>query len=76
MRITLITLIGIALIVLGIVAFAYHGIPYASREKVADAGALQGSVDIRKTIPVSPLVIGLALVSGAALIAVGSKKAS
>ena len=31
MRITLITLVGIALIVLSIVAFAYRGIPYTSR---------------------------------------------
>jgi hypothetical protein len=74
MRITLITLVGIALIVLGIVAFAYRGIPYTSREKVTDVGALQASVGIRKTIPMSPLLIGLALVSGAVLIAVGSKK--
>jgi len=58
MRITLITLVGIALIVLGIVAFAYRGIPYTSREKVIDVGALQASGDIRKTIPMSPLLIG------------------
>ena len=34
----------------------------------------QASVDTTKTIPMSPLLIGLALVSGAALIAVGSRK--
>lgn len=73
MRITLITLVGIALIVLGIVAFAYRGIPYTSREKVIDVGSLP-AVDTTKTIPMSPLLIGLALVSGAALIAVGSRK--
>jgi len=76
MRITPITLVGIALIVLGIVAFAYRGIPYTSREKVLDIGPVQASVDTRKTIPMSPLLIGLALVSGAALVAVGSKKSS
>ena len=76
MRITPIALVGIALIVLGIVAFAYRGIPYTSREKVLDIGPVQASVDTRKTIPMSPLLVGLALVSGAALIAVGSKKSS
>jgi hypothetical protein len=76
MRITPIILVGIALIVLGIVAFAYHGIPYTSREKVIDVGSLQASVDTRKTIPMSPLSIGLALVGGAVLVAVGSKKSS
>jgi hypothetical protein len=76
MRITPIILVGIALTVLGIVAFAYRGIPYTSREKVIDVGSLQTSVDTRKTIPMSPLLIGLALVSGAALVAVGSMKSS
>lgn len=74
MRISPITLIGIALIVLSIVAFAYRGIPYTSREKVSDVGAFQASVETRKTIPMSPLLIGLALVSGVALIAAGSRK--
>ena len=76
MRIGLFTLVGIALIVLGIVAFAYRGIPYTSREKVVDIGPVQASGDIRKTIPMSPFLIGLALVSGAALVAVGSRKSS
>jgi hypothetical protein len=73
---TPLTLVGIALIVLSIVAFAYHGIPYVSREKIIDVGSLQASVDTQKTIPMSPLLIGLALVSGAALVAVGSRKSS
>jgi len=76
MRIGLFTLVGIALIVLGIVAFAYRGIPYTSREKVVDIGPVQARGDIRKTIPMSPFLIGLALVSGAALVAVGSRKSS
>ena len=74
MRITPITLVGIALIVLGIVALAYRGIPYTSREKVIDVGPLQASVDTKKTIPLSPLLGGLALVGGIALVVVGAKK--
>lgn len=76
MRIGLFTLVGIALIVLGIVSFAYRGIPYTSREKVVDIGPVQARDDTRKTIPMSPFLIGLALVSGAALVAVGSRKSS
>lgn len=76
MRITPITLFGIALIVLGIVAFAYRGIPYTSREKVVDIGPVQASVDTRKTIPFSPLLIGLVLIGGTALVVAGSKKSS
>lgn len=71
---SIITLAGAALIVLGIVAFAYRGIPYRSGEKVIDVGSLHISVNSRKIIPMSPLLIGLVLVGGAALIAVGSTR--
>ena len=74
MRIMLMKFFGIALVVLSIVAFAYRGIPYISREKVIDSDPLKATVDSQKVIPMSPLLIGLALVSGAVLIGVGSKK--
>ena len=75
MRSNSIMLVGIALIVLGIVAFAYQGITYTSREKVIDIGPLQASVDTKKTIPLSPLLGGLALAGGILLVVVGTKKA-
>ena len=62
MRINPITLVGIALVVLGIVAFAYQGITYTSREKVIDIGPIHATADTQKTIPLSPLVGGAALV--------------
>lgn len=70
-----ITLIGIALIVLGVVAFAYQGITYTSREKVIDLGPIQASADTKKTIPLSPLLGGLSLAGGVVLVIVGRKKA-
>jgi uncharacterized membrane protein len=74
MRINPITLVGIALIVLGIVAFAYQGITYTSREKIIDIGPIQATADTQKTIPIPPLVGGLALVGGIVLVVVGAKK--
>ena len=74
MGIKSITLVGIALILLGIIAFAYQGISYTSREKVIDVGPLQASVDTKKTIPLSPLLGGLVLVGGIVLVVVGTKK--
>ncbi len=74
MRINPITLVGIALIVLGIVAFTYQGITYTSREKVIDIGPIQATADTQKTIPLSPLLGGLALVGGIVLVVVGAKK--
>ena len=74
MRINPITLVGIALVVLGIVAFAYQGITYTSREKIIDIGPIQATADTKKTIPLSPLFGGLALVGGIVLVVVGAKK--
>jgi len=74
MRINPIALIGIALILLGIVAFAYQGITYTSREKIIDIGPLQATAETKKTIPLSPVLGGLALVGGIVLVVVGAKK--
>ena len=75
MRIKPITIVGIALIVLGIVAFAYKGITYTSRDTVIDIGPIKATADTQKTIPLSPLLGGLALVGGVVLVLVGAKKA-
>ena len=69
------TILGIALILLGVVAFAYQGITYTTRENVIDLGPLQATVDKKETIPLPPLVGGLALVGGIALLIVGVRKA-
>lgn len=69
------TILGIALIVLGVVAFAYEGISYTTRENVIDLGPLQATVDKKETIPLPPLVGGLAVVSGIALLIVGIRRA-
>lgn len=74
MRSNPITLVGIALIVLGIVAFAYQGITYTSREKVIDIGPIHATADTQKTIPIPPIVGGLVLVGGIVLVVVGAKK--
>jgi uncharacterized membrane protein len=74
MRLNPITLVGIALILLGVVAFAYQGITYTSREKIIDIGPIHATADTEKTIPLSPLLGGLALVGGIVLVVVGAKK--
>jgi len=66
-------LIGIALIILGIVALAYQGITYTTREKIVDIGPLQATAEKEKTVPLPPLLGGLALAGGVVLVVVGSK---
>jgi hypothetical protein len=66
-------LIGIALIILGVVAFAYQGITYTTREKIIDIGPIQATHETKKTIPLSPLVGGAALAGGIALVVMGAR---
>ena len=67
-------MIGIILIVIGIVALAYQGITYTTREKVVDIGPIQMTAEKTKTIPLPPLVGAVALVGGIGLLIVGSRK--
>jgi len=66
--------IAILLIVLGIAAFAYQGITYTTQEKVVDLGPLQMTAEKTRTIPLPPIMGGLALAGGIVLLIVGSRK--
>ena len=68
------TVIAIVLIIVGIVAFAYQGITYTSREKVIDVGSVEVTANKTNTIPLPPIVGGIALVGGIVLVLVGGKK--
>ncbi len=66
-----IVLIGIALIIFGVVAFAYQGITYTSREKIIDIGPIQATHETKKTIPLSPILGGIVLAGGIVLVIIG-----
>jgi hypothetical protein len=68
------TLTGIILIVIGVVALAYQGITYTTREKVVDIGPIQVTADKTRTLPLPPIVGAVALVGGIVLLVMGSKK--
>jgi hypothetical protein len=65
--------IAIVLIVLGAIALAYGGITYTSREKVLDIGPIEATAEREKTIPLPPVLGGVAVVAGIALLFVGKK---
>jgi len=69
-----VTVVGVALIILGVLALAYQGITYTTREKVIDLGPLKATVDKEKKIPLPPIVGALALVGGVVLVIVGSRR--
>jgi hypothetical protein len=65
---------GILLIVLGVVSLALGGISYTKKEKVLDIGPIQATAERQKTLPLPPLLGGLALAGGVVLLIAGSKK--
>ena len=69
-----ITMLGILLVVLGGLALAYQGFSYTRREKVIDIGPIHATADTQEHVPIPPLVGGLALAAGAALLIMGAKQ--
>ena len=68
------TLIGMVLIAIGIVAFAYQGISYKTRERVVDVGPIHMTAEKTKTLPLPPVVGAVALAGGMALLVIGRRK--
>jgi hypothetical protein len=69
-----ITLIGIVLLVLGALALAYQGINYTRTEKVLDIGPIHATAERHERIPLPPIIGGLALVGGIALLVMGARQ--
>ena len=69
-------LIGIALIALGLIALVYQGITYTTREKVVDLGPLKITAQNEKTIPLPPILGGLALAGGIVLVVAAARKST
>jgi hypothetical protein len=69
------TVVAIILIGVGILAFAYQGFTYTTREKVLDVGPVHVTTERTKTIPLPPIVGMIAAAGGLALLITGRKKA-
>ena len=67
-------LLGIILLVVGGLLFAYQGVTYTTREKVIDVGPLHVTAEKEKTIPLQPLIGALALGSGLVLLVLGLRR--
>jgi hypothetical protein len=70
------TLLGVLLIVFGVVALAYQGISYTSREKVLDIGPIEATTEKRETIPLPPLVGAASVAAGVVLLVAGVRRAA
>lgn len=68
------TVVGIVLVIVGVIALAYGGISYTREETVLDVGPIEATADVRQTIPLPPVLGGLALAGGIVLLVVGARK--
>jgi hypothetical protein len=67
-------IVGVILIVIGVISLAIGGISYTKREKVLDVGPIEATAERQKTIPLPPLLGGLALTGGIVLMIAGARK--
>jgi len=58
------SLLGLALIAIGVLALVYQGISYTTHKKVVDIGPIEATREEHKTIPVPPIVGVIALAGG------------
>jgi hypothetical protein len=70
----LIIFLGTAFIVLGIMALTYRRITYTTREKIIVIGPIEATQEVKKTIPLPPVLGGPLLVGGIVLVILGARK--
>ena len=74
MRRTPLIAIGVVLVVLGAAALIWSTFGYSQRDTVGAFGSDNDTADTRKSLPLSPVLGGIALVGGIAFIVVGVRK--
>lgn len=67
-------LVGVVLVVLGVLALAYQGVTYTSRDTVIDIGPLHATADRQKTLLFSPVLSAFVLAGGVAMLVAGTRK--
>lgn len=71
---TMISLLGLLLIIFGVYVFAYKGFTYTKQENIAQIGDLKVTTDTQEHYQFSPILGGLALVAGIGMIVIGRRK--
>jgi len=72
----MIRMAGIVLIVLGVLALAYHEFTYTETKKDAQIGTLTIQHNETESVPLPPIVGGIFIAAGVAALFVGSRRNS
>lgn len=67
-------ILGIILIVLGLLGFAFGSISFQQEETVADLGPIEIEREETRTIPITPIASGAAVLAGIALVVVDTRR--
>jgi hypothetical protein len=65
---------GIILIGIGLIGLIWGGISWTDTETVVDLGPIQATAQERETIPITPIVGGIALVAGIVLLVIPGRR--
>ncbi|HVE44194.1 MAG TPA: DUF3185 domain-containing protein [Gammaproteobacteria bacterium] len=71
---TVINILGVLLVVIGICVLGYQGFTYTQHEKIAQIGNIQVTADTENTVHLSPILGGLALISGVILVVFAGRR--
>ena len=66
--------LGIALLVLGVISLAYQGLTYTTREKVLEIGPIKATKETERTIPLPPVLGGIALIGGVVMVVAAARR--
>jgi hypothetical protein len=63
-------IVGLVLVIIGLISLLWGGISWTREKTIVDIGPIQARSQERETIPLPPIVGGIALVAGAILLVV------
>lgn len=66
-------ILGIVLIVGGILALIYQGVTYSDKDST-DLGPVEITTEQQKTVPIPPIIGGIAIVGGIVLLATAGRR--
>ncbi|MBI4266336.1 MAG: DUF3185 domain-containing protein [Acidobacteria bacterium] len=67
-------IVGAVLVAVGLISLIWGGISWTTEETVIDIGPFEARAEERETLPLPPIIGGLALAGGVVLLVVPSRR--